>query len=99
MAADLDRVMWQSTSVGLLVGPEADETAWDSFIPAYEETIRLVESLITRHGDLLGSAAFHFEVGIISPLHLVAWKCRWPHLRRKELGLLSRAQGGNTYMM
>ncbi|KAM5378097.1 hypothetical protein ACJZ2D_004555 [Fusarium nematophilum] len=87
-AADLVRVMWQSTAVGLSVGPAADETAWDSHKTAYEEIIRLVESLISWHKDTPGSATFHFEMGVISPLHLVAWKCRWPRLRRKGLALL-----------
>ncbi|KAH6883833.1 hypothetical protein B0T10DRAFT_136667 [Thelonectria olida] len=87
-AANLVRVMWHSTAVGLSVGPVADETAWDSHTRAFEEIIRLVESLIVRHEDLQGSPRFHFEMGVISPLHLVAWKCRWPHLRRKGLALL-----------
>ncbi|KAH6988856.1 hypothetical protein BKA56DRAFT_668063 [Ilyonectria sp. MPI-CAGE-AT-0026] len=87
-AADLVRVMWESTTVGLSVGAAADETAWDAHKTAYEEIIRVVESLIARQGDLAGSANFHFEMGVISPLHLVAWKCRWPHLRRKGLALL-----------
>ncbi|RMJ19487.1 hypothetical protein BHE90_000285 [Fusarium euwallaceae] len=87
-AADLVRVMWQSTAVGLSVGLASNETAWDSHKSAYEEIIRLVESLIARHQDAQASATFHFEMGIISPLHLVAWKCRWPQLRRKGLALL-----------
>lgn len=87
-AADLVRVMWQSTTVGLSVGPAADETAWDSHKAAYDYIIRLVEPLIARHGRSPGPGNFHFEMGIISPLHLVAWKCRWPHLRRKGLALL-----------
>ncbi|KAM0467688.1 hypothetical protein ACHAP7_011655 [Fusarium lateritium] len=80
------RVMWQATEVGLSIGPEADETAWDGHKVAYEMIIRLVESLIN---DAQGSQQrFHFEMGLISPLHLVAWKCRWPSLRRKGLALL-----------
>lgn len=80
--------MWQSTAVGLSVGLASNETAWDSHKTEYEEIIRLVEALIARNKDAQASATFHFEMGIISPLHLVAWKCRWPHLRRKGLDLL-----------
>ncbi|KAI3585599.1 hypothetical protein IWW34DRAFT_289846 [Fusarium oxysporum f. sp. albedinis] len=87
-AANLVRVMWQATAVGLSVGPSADETAWDAHREAYEEIIRLVGSLIVRSEDTLGLPRFHFEMGLISPLHLVAWKCRWPDLRRKGLALL-----------
>ncbi|KAF4948577.1 hypothetical protein FSARC_13697 [Fusarium sarcochroum] len=84
-AANLIRVMSQATAVGLLVGPAADETAWDTHKATYEEIIRLVESLID---NAQGSQRFHFEMGLISPLHLVAWKCRWPSLRRTGLALL-----------
>jgi hypothetical protein len=87
-AANLVRVMWQATAVGLSVGPSADETAWDAHKAAYEEIIRLVESLVVRPGDVQGLPRFQFEMGLISPLHLVAWKCRWPSLRRKGLALL-----------
>ncbi|KAJ3541712.1 hypothetical protein NM208_g4476 [Fusarium decemcellulare] len=83
--ASLIRVMWQATEIGLSIGPAADETTWDAHKAAYEVIIQLVESLIK---DSQGSQRFHFEMGLISPLHLVAWKCRWPSLRRKGLALL-----------
>lgn len=87
--ADLIRAMWQSTAVGLSAGSAADETAWDGHKTAYENILRLVESLIARQGySPRCETTFHFEMGIISPLHLVAWKCRWPDLRRKGLALL-----------
>jgi hypothetical protein len=67
-----------------------NETAWDVFKDQFEDIVRLSGILIAssvRFPDEL-SKRFSFEMGIIPPLHFVAWKCRWPYIRRKALALL-----------
>jgi hypothetical protein len=67
-----------------------NETAWDMFKEQFEDIVRLSGILVAssvRFPDEL-SKRFSFEMGIIPPLHFVAWKCRWPHIRRKALALL-----------
>jgi hypothetical protein len=67
-----------------------NETAWDIYKEQFEDIVRLSGILVAssvRFPDEL-SKRFSFEMGIIPPLHFVAWKCRWPHIRRKALALL-----------
>ena len=67
-----------------------NETAWDMFKEQFEDIVRLSGILVAssvRFPDEL-SKRFSFEMGIIPPLHFVAWKCRWPYIRRKALALL-----------
>ena len=67
-----------------------NECAWDMFKEQFEDIVRLSGILVAssvRFPDEL-SKRFSFEMGIIPPLHFVAWKCRWPHIRRKALALL-----------
>ncbi|KIW09183.1 uncharacterized protein PV09_00114 [Verruconis gallopava] len=67
-----------------------NETAWDDFKNEFEDIVRLSGILVAssvRFPDEL-SKRFSFEMGIIPPLHFVAWKCRWPYIRRKALALL-----------
>lgn len=37
------------------------------------------------------SRTLSLDFGLIFPLHAVAWKCRWPRLRRQGLDLLRRS--------
>jgi hypothetical protein len=67
-----------------------NETAWDAYKDQFEDIVRLSGILVAssvRFPDEL-SKRFSFEMGIIPPLHFVAWKCRWPYIRRKALALL-----------
>jgi hypothetical protein len=66
------------------------ETAWDQYKSQFEEMIRLAEILIydsSRFPDK-GSKSFSFEMLALPTLQSVAWKCRFPALRRKALLLL-----------
>lgn len=89
-AANFVRITWHSTNVGLSVSLAANEMEWDAYKSDFEEIIQLVESLMSNSEQFPDEASktFSFEIGLISPFHAVAWKCRWPHLRRKGLALL-----------
>lgn len=92
-AADNVRIMWCSTDIGILSYTAETETAWDAYRSNFEEILRLSESLISdtdRFPDEL-SKTLSLDLGLIFPLHAVAWKCRWPRLRRRGLDLLLRS--------
>jgi hypothetical protein len=89
-AADILRATFLAMKVRVAMAMEVTETAWDAYKLDYEEIVTIAER------TLLGSTNpshdsfgyFHFEPGIISPLHFVAWRCRWPIIRRMALSLL-----------
>lgn len=92
-AADNIRIMWYSTDIGILSYTAGTETTWDARRDSFEEILRLSESLISdtdRYPDDL-SRTLSLDLGLIFPLHAVAWKCRWPRLRRRGLNLLLRS--------
>lgn len=92
-AADNIRIMWCSTEIGIISYTVGTETAWDAHRDSFEQTLRLSESLISdtdRYPDDL-SKTLSLDLGLIFPLHAVAWKCRWPRLRRRGLDLLLRS--------
>lgn len=92
-AADNIHIMWCSTDIGILSYTVETETAWDTHRDSFEEILRLSESLISdtdRYPDDL-SKTLSLDLGLIFPLHAVAWKCRWPRLRRRGLDLLLRS--------
>lgn len=69
------------------------ETVWDNYKKEFEEMVQLAEPVTyddLRFPDEF-SKSFSFELGIIPPLQFVAWKCRWPKIRRKALQLLRNA--------
>lgn len=85
--------MWYSTDIGILSYTAGTETTWDARRDSFEEILRLSESLISdtdRYPDDL-SRTLSLDLGLIFPLHAVAWKCRWPRLRRRGLNLLLRS--------
>ncbi|QDS77041.1 hypothetical protein FKW77_006695 [Venturia effusa] len=70
-----------------------DETIWDKYKSQFEEMVQLAEPIICdnlRFPDE-SSKSFSFELGIIPTLQFVAWKCRWPKIRRRALHLLRNA--------
>lgn len=91
-AANAIRIMWHSSDIGITTYRIDSESAWDAHRPVYEEIVQLVDSLISdpdRYPDEL-SKTLSLDPGLIFPLHAVAWKCRWPDIRRKGLDLLLR---------
>ena len=76
-----------------------EESAADADIPLYEQAVRLAESLrITDHDQTtttttasnpaLPASTFLFDMEIVSPLYLVAIKCRDPSIRRRAIAVL-----------
>lgn len=91
-AADAIRIMWYSADIGILAHQVTSESDWDAHKSAYEEILRIADSLVSdpdRYPDEL-SKTLSLDLGHIFPLHALAWKCRWPRLRRKGLDLLLR---------
>jgi len=74
-----------------------EESAADADIPLYEQAVRLAESLqIPDHSQAITSttkstlpaSTFLFDMEIVSPLYLVAIKCRDPSIRRRAIAVL-----------
>ncbi|KAL3457038.1 hypothetical protein BJX64DRAFT_29160 [Aspergillus heterothallicus] len=86
-AANVIRMMQLGSEMGLAAYIVTCECDWDGYKPAYEEIIRLAEVLVSQHSL---SKHLSLDLGFIYPLHAVAWKCRYPELRRKGLELLLR---------
>ncbi|KAL4890079.1 hypothetical protein BDV59DRAFT_99353 [Aspergillus ambiguus] len=91
-AAAVLRIMWISAIIGIRSYLTEAESDWDAYRTEYEEVIELIETLLSdsnHYPDEL-SKTLSLDSGLIFPLHGVAWKCRWPCLRRKGLNLLLR---------
>jgi hypothetical protein len=74
-----------------------EESAADADIPLYEQAVRLAESLqirdhnqttVTMSKSTLPASTFLFDMEIVSPLYLVAIKCRDPSIRRRAIAVL-----------
>jgi Fungal Zn(2)-Cys(6) binuclear cluster domain len=66
------------------------ECSWDKWRSEYEIIVQACEELV-RNEVYFGAeftSRFSFEMGTISPLHFVVFKCRYPHIRRRALALL-----------
>ena len=67
----------------LLVEPDiiGPETRWDQYLQYFEHLIILGEEVVSR---LLRSEnnAFSYDVGYVTPMFMVAHRCRDPSLRR-----------------
>ncbi|KAL5000109.1 hypothetical protein BDV10DRAFT_193141 [Aspergillus recurvatus] len=92
-AAAVIRISRLGAELGLAAYGISSECDWDHRLGDYEEICRVTESLLsdpTHYPDEL-SKSISLDLGLIYPLHAVAWKCRHPRLRRKGLELLLRA--------
>ncbi|KAJ5594603.1 uncharacterized protein N7459_000811 [Penicillium hispanicum] len=90
--ADVINTIRLSTNFGLLSYQTECECDWDLRRADYEELVRLAEGIVSdraRFPDDL-SRTLSLDFGMIFPLHAVAWKCRWPKIRRQGLDLLLR---------
>jgi hypothetical protein len=91
-AANVIHVMGFSGDIGMTAYQVNGESDWDAYRSDYEEFIQLAESLVSdqnHYPDPLAKV-LSLDFGMIFPLHAVAWKCRWPHLRRKGLDLFHK---------
>jgi hypothetical protein len=66
------------------------ETAWDQYKSQYEEILQLSEAMLDDNSRFPNreSKSFSFEICAIPAIQFVAYKCRWPAIRRKALLLL-----------
>ncbi|KAL6236139.1 hypothetical protein BDW75DRAFT_118163 [Aspergillus navahoensis] len=89
-AATVIKIMQLGSEMGLAAYLVSNECEWDNYRAEYEEIIRLAEALVTDsdHYPNELSKALSLDLGLIYPLHAVAWKCRYPDIRRKGLDLL-----------
>jgi hypothetical protein len=86
-AANVIRIMQLGSEMGLAAYVVSNECGWDLYRAEYEEIIRLAEELLLDNDK---RRTLSLDLGLIYPLHAVAWKCRHPDLRRKGLELLLR---------
>jgi hypothetical protein len=89
-AANILRVNFLAMKIRIAGSLEVEETSWDRHKTDYEEIVELSEKVLLgspdSHSELTGY--FSFELGVVSPLHFVAFRCRWPIIRRRALSLL-----------
>ena len=88
------QIMWYGLKSGFSAYFASNETAWDSHKADFEEIIKLADSLISdsQQSTVHGQRDLSSEVGFLASVHTVAWKCRWPFLRRQALNILLRAR-------
>jgi hypothetical protein len=91
--ADVISIVRLATTFGVRAYEAQSECEWDQHRAEYEDVIRFADALVSdrvRFPDEL-SRTLSLDFGLIFPLHAVAWKCRWPRLRRQGLDLLRRS--------
>ncbi|KAK4123060.1 hypothetical protein N657DRAFT_574109 [Parathielavia appendiculata] len=90
-AADVVRIMFLTTRIGTSLCFSDGESAWDSHRAGFEDIVARAEALLSdRNSSREAAQGFSVELGLTCPLHMVAWKCRWPHIRRRGLALVRR---------
>ena len=69
-----------------------EECATDADIPLYERAVSLAETLpsTTDSAQSFQPSTFLFDMETVSPLYLVAIKCRHPAIRRRAIAVLRR---------
>lgn len=90
------------TAVILLVSVHLeDECGFDEYIDNFRTIVSQCERLVALEGRLLGrdigspeTFTYGFDLNILPPLNITAFKCRDPGLRRKAIALLNI---GNRY--
>lgn len=89
---DVIRIIKYSTEFGIRSFTAKSECEWDLHREEYAEGIRVIDAIVSdqdRFPDII-SRTMNLDAGMIFPLHTLAWKCRWPKLRRQGLALLQR---------
>lgn len=69
-----------------------NECSWDSARAEFEEMLSIADSLISDITRFPGKGCrlLSLDFGKIFCFHLLAWKCRWPSIRRRALSLLGK---------
>jgi len=68
-----------------------EECAADADMPLYERAVSLAETLASTSADNAQPSTFLFDMETVSPLYLVAIKCRHPGIRRRAIAVLRRS--------
>ncbi|KAJ5109347.1 hypothetical protein N7456_006022 [Penicillium angulare] len=91
-AANTICIVWLCMEFGISSASVKTESDWDNFRPKYEEMIRLAETMEEDQRQSSDNATkdIAFDGSMILLFHATAWKCRWPHLRRRALDLFAR---------
>ncbi|KAL4951755.1 hypothetical protein BDW69DRAFT_33633 [Aspergillus filifer] len=91
-AANVIRIMQYGSEVGVVAYLVNSECDWDDYREQYEQILELVETMVFDSSTLDSQMnnQLSLESGLIYPIHAVAWKCRYPDLRRRGLALLLR---------
>ncbi|KAF2664897.1 hypothetical protein BT63DRAFT_443218 [Microthyrium microscopicum] len=87
---DLILSSWLAIRIWLESCLEPTECVWDKYRTEFSQILELAANSVDdtqRFPDAL-SRSFTFELGCIPALQFVAWKCRYPHIRRRALRLL-----------
>ncbi|KAJ5674052.1 hypothetical protein N7462_009491 [Penicillium macrosclerotiorum] len=81
-----------STRIATLVNQTEEECSWDAYHAEYEALLPIMEATIPEgnQSSYDHSMVFTLALVLLPAFHIVAWKCRWPRLRRRALDLLSR---------
>ncbi|QDS68521.1 hypothetical protein FKW77_010888 [Venturia effusa] len=77
----------------------SSESVWDGYRDMFEEIIVSAERTLEAPGIIAPpqrSSRFCFGIGPVPLLQLVAWKCRWPHIRRRAIQILKSAKRRET---
>ncbi|KAL4925352.1 Zn(II)2Cys6 transcription factor domain-containing protein [Aspergillus undulatus] len=92
-AANVIRNMQYGSEIGLAAYLVSCECDWDSRRQEYEQILDLAETIVAEaRYNLDGSSnPLSLESSLIYPMHAVAWKCRYPDIRRRGLDLLLKS--------
>lgn len=78
--------------IRLVSGLGAPETACDALLPQFSYLLNLSREILQyealENPGVMGSETYHMEVRTVSPLLLIATKCRTASLRREAISLL-----------
>lgn len=92
-SADAIRIIRISMSFGVTSFLTDSECTWDTLRTDYEEAIELAERLLIDRDQYAASGnsrTLSLDCGMIFSFHALAWKCRWPRLRRRALDVFRR---------
>ena len=78
-----------------------DECGYDAYVDTFRDIVSQCERLVALESTLLGNEAdkdaaftYGFDLNILPPLNITAFKCRDPQLRRKAIAMLN---AGNRF--
>jgi hypothetical protein len=91
-AANVIRIIKMAETLAARNYMAGNECSWDNARSEYEEMLSIADALISDHSRFPddGFRLLSLDFGMLFCFHLLAWKCRWPSLRRWGLSLLRK---------